>query len=74
MPREKTQDDTLNMDTKPTQETAKLGALRSGDLFGDGDFSDYCEDSDFGNELCEWLHAQKKRITTRPNVKDSATP
>lgn len=31
----------------------------------DGDFSDYCEDSDFGNELCEWLHAQKNRITTR---------
>lgn len=37
MPRETTQDDTLNMDTKTTQETAKSGALRSGDLFGDGD-------------------------------------
>jgi hypothetical protein len=29
-------------------------------------FSDACEDSDFGNELLEWLSAHKKRITTRP--------
>jgi hypothetical protein len=32
----------------------------------DGSFSDYCDDSEFGNELLEWLRKQTKRITSRP--------
>jgi hypothetical protein len=29
-------------------------------------FTDCCEDSSFGNRLLNWLHKQKKRITTKP--------
>lgn len=28
----------------------------------EGQFSDYCEDSNFGNEHMEWLHEQMKKI------------
>lgn len=31
----------------------------------EGQFSDYCEDSDFGNEHMEWLHEQMKRIKSK---------
>lgn len=31
----------------------------------DGSFSNYCEDTKFGNELIEWLHKQRESITTR---------
>ncbi len=30
-----------------------------------GDFWDYCEDSDFGNELGDWLSEQRKRIKSK---------
>lgn len=28
--------------------------------------SDYCEDSEFGNELIEWLHKEFERISKSP--------
>lgn len=31
----------------------------------EGSFSDYCEDSKFGNDHWEWLHKQRKNIITR---------